>query len=102
VLVPGGTDYFAEPQVPGTPFGIAELQGLRNTRVFNPATQTWYQSGPMNFGRWYPSLVTLGSGNVFVASGVTKLLKPVYDTSETALLSGTNVEQTETFDTATG
>ncbi len=102
VLVPGGTDYYAEPQVPGTPFGIAELQGLRNTRVFNPATGTWYQSGPMNFGRWYPSLVTLGSGKVFVASGVTKLLKPVYDQPETALLSGTNVEQTETFDPSTG
>lgn len=102
VLVPGGTDYYAEPQVPGTPFGVAELQGLRNTRVFNPATQTWYQSGPMNFGRWYPSLVTLGNGNVFVASGVTKLLKPVYDQPETALLSGTNVEQTETFNTTTG
>jgi hypothetical protein len=102
VLVPGGTDYYAEPQVPGTPYGIAELQGLRNTRIYNPATQTWYQSGPMNFGRWYPSLVTLGNGRVFVASGVTKLLKPVYDQPETALLSGTNVEQTETFQPATG
>ncbi len=56
----------------------------------------------MNFGRWYPSLVTLGNGKVFVASGVTKLLKPVYDQPETALLSGTNVEQTETFDPSTG
>ena len=66
------------------------------------ATQTWYQTGPMNFGCWYPSLVTLGNGSVFVASGVTKLLKPVYDQPETALLSGTNVEQTETFTPATG
>ena len=56
----------------------------------------------MNFGRWYPSLVTLGNGSVFVASGVTKLLKPVYDQPQTALLSGTNVEQTETFTPATG
>jgi hypothetical protein len=56
----------------------------------------------MNFGRWYPSLVTLGNGSVFVASGVTKLLKPVYDQPETALLSGTNVEQTETFRPAAG
>jgi hypothetical protein len=102
VLVPGGTDYYAEPKVPGTPYGIAELQGLRNTRIYNPATQSWYQTGPMNFGRWYPSLVTLGSGSVFVASGVTKLLKPVYDQPETALLSGTNVEQTETFDLQKG
>jgi hypothetical protein len=55
----------------------------------------------MNFGRWYPSLVTLGNGNVFIASGVTKLLKPVY-TNHNVLDSGTNVEQTETFDVATG
>jgi hypothetical protein len=102
LLVPGGTDYYAEPKVPGTPYGIAELQGLRNTRVYNPATDSWYQTGPMNFGRWYPSLVTLGNGSVFVASGVTKLLKPVYDQSETALLSGTNVEQTETFNLQKG
>ena len=45
VLVPGGTDYYAEPKVPGTPYGIAELQGLRNTRIYNPATQSWYQTG---------------------------------------------------------
>ena len=102
VMVPGGTDYYEEPKVPGTPYGVAELQGLKNTRIFNPLTSTWYQTGDMNLGRWYPSLVTLGSGKVFVASGVTKLLKPVYTQPETALLSGTNVEQTETFDPSTG
>ncbi len=102
VMVPGGTDYYAEPRVPGTPFGVVELQGLKNTRIFDPGTSNWYESGEMNFGRWYPSLVTMGNGNVFVASGVTKLLKPVYTTPENALLSGTNVEQTETFDIKTG
>jgi galactose oxidase-like protein len=102
VLVPGGTDYYEEPKVPDTAYGVAELQGLKNTRVFNPLTSTWYQSGDMNLGRWYPSLITLGSGKVFVASGVTKLLKPAYTQPETALLSGTNVEQTETFDPSTG
>jgi Domain of unknown function (DUF1929) len=100
LLVPGGTDYYAEPRIPGTPYGVVELEGVRNTRVFDPADNTWSETGAMNYGRWYPSLVTLGNGNVFVASGVTKLLKPVY--SENPLLSGTNVEQTETFDTATG
>jgi len=39
--------------------------------------------------------VTLGNGQVFVASGVTKLIKPVYPTRPTE--SGTNVKETETL-----
>jgi hypothetical protein len=54
----------------------------------------------MHFGRWYPSLVTLPSGEIFVASGVGKLVKPIYP--ERPLDSGTNVRQTETFSPATG
>lgn len=100
LLVPGGTDYYAEPKLPGTAYGVSELEGVRNTRLFNPGNDTWTQTGPMAYGRWYPSLVTLGDGNVFVASGVTKLLKPVY--TQDPLISGTNVEQTETYDLATG
>jgi hypothetical protein len=96
LLVPGGTHYYSEPHLPGTNFGIAELEGLRNTRVYSPRTNSWSQVGPMSWGRWYPSLVTLADGHVFVASGVTKLLKPVY--SSHPLMSGTNVERTETYD----
>ncbi|MFL5913163.1 MAG: galactose oxidase-like domain-containing protein [Gaiellaceae bacterium] len=100
VLVPGGTMYYEEPHVPGTPFGVSELQGLRSTRIFNPANNTWSATGNMQYGRWYPSLVTLPDGKVFVSSGVTKLLKPVY--SQHPEMSGTNVEQTETYDPHTG
>ncbi len=100
VLVPGGTFYYSEPHVPGSSYGLAELQGLTSTRIFNPANNTWSQTGDMNFGRWYPSLVTLGNGKVFAASGVTKLIKPVYP--DRLLDSGTNVEETETYDPRTG
>jgi hypothetical protein len=100
VLVPGGTMYYEEPHVPGTPFGVSELQGVRQTRIFDPATNSWSATGAMHYGRWYPSLVTLPDGRVFVASGVTKLLKPVYPSRP--LASGTNVEQTETYDPRTG
>jgi hypothetical protein len=54
----------------------------------------------MNYGRWYPTLVTLPDSKLFVASGVTKLLKPVYPESITQ--SGRNVVQTETYDPACG
>ena len=100
LLVPGGTNWYDEPQIPGTPYGVAELQGVKETRIFHPDTQTWTQTGSMNFGRWYPSLVTLPDGKVFVASGVTKLLKPLY--LDRPADSGTNVTETETYDPATG
>jgi len=99
LLVPGGTNWYDEPQIPGTHYGVAELQGVKETRIFNPADNTWSQTGSMNFGRWYPSLVTLSDGKVFVASGVTKLLKPLYLDHLTD--SGTNVLETETYDPTT-
>ena len=100
VLTPGGTHWYPEPSAPGTGLGVAELEGLHDTRIYDPATNIWSQSGRMNFGRWYPSLVTLPDGKVFVASGVTKLLKPLYPNHP--LDSGTNVRQTETYDPHTG
>jgi len=96
VLTTGGTDYYSEPSFPGTDKGFIELEGIRNTRVFDPSQNAWVQLAPMNHGRWYPSLVTLGNGQVFVASGVTKLIKPLYPGHLPD--SGTNVRQTETFD----
>jgi hypothetical protein len=100
VLTPGGTHYYSEPHIPETQFGVAELEGLKNTRIYNPSTNTWTETGQMHWGRWYPSLVTLANGEVFVASGVTKLVKPVYP--EHPLDSGTNVRQTETYNAASG
>ncbi len=103
VLVVGGTDYYAEPYVGnlgGTEYGLIELEGTNAGRVFDPYTETWSQTGTMHYGRWYPSLVTLPDGQVFVASGVTKLVKPIY--ADRPFDSGTNVKQTETFDPATG
>lgn len=100
VMAVGGTDYYSEPGIDGLPLGVAELEGIKNSRIFDEATNTWRQSGDMTYGRWYPSLVTLGNGDVFVASGVTKLLKPVYP--DEPLNSGRNVVQTETYNPCAG
>ncbi|ERJ17956.1 galactose oxidase protein [Salinisphaera shabanensis E1L3A] len=100
MMAVGGTDYYTEPGVDGLPVGVVELEGLKSSRIFDPQSNTWTQSGDMTFGRWYPTLVTLADGDVFVASGVTKLLKPVYP--EEPLNSGRNVAQTETYDLDTG
>ena len=89
VMAAGGTDYYTEA-------GAVELEGLRNTRIFNPANDTWSQADLMTWGRWYPTLVTFANGNVFVASGVRKLLKPVY-ADRPADESGRNETHTEIF-----
>lgn len=100
VFAVGGTDYYSEPGIDGLPLGVAELEGVKNSRIFHAETNTWTQSGDMKYGRWYPSLVTLPDSKVLVASGVEKLLKPVYPSDP--LNSGRNIAQTEVFDPCTG
>ena len=105
ILVVGGTSYYQEPNfTPDGEIGVVELEGLKNTRTFNANDNTFSQTADMNYGRWYPTAVTLGDGSIFVASGVTKLVKPVYtgDPDDPDALgpadSGTNVKQTEVYD----
>jgi hypothetical protein len=102
ILANGGTDYYLEPgvKVGNAAYGVSELEGLKQSRIYDPTTNSWSQTGSMKYGRWYPTSLALGNGNVFTASGVTKLLKPVYTTHP--LDSGTNVKQTETYDVLTG
>ncbi|MEA2646895.1 MAG: hypothetical protein QOE92_1978 [Chloroflexota bacterium] len=92
VLIAGGTAWYDTPQVPTTNYGVAELQGLRSARIFDPATNNFTQAQPMNYGRWYPGLIELGDGRVFVGGGVRKLIQT----------DGTNVRNTEIFDPTTG
>ena len=101
VLITGGTDYYAEPAAGDSGYGVVELEGTKAARIFDPKTETFSQSGDMNWGRWYPSMVTQGNGEVFVASGVTKLMKTAY-TDRSPADSGTNVQQTETYNPKTG
>lgn len=100
ILAAGGTNYYLEPGIEPLPYGVIELEGLKNTRIFNPADDHWAQTDSMKYGRWYPTLVTLPDGDVLVVSGVTKLVKPIYP--EQPLNSGRNVVQTETFDVGCG
>ena len=103
VISLGGTAYYTDPGVDapdGSNYGVSELEGLRNARIFDPRTDSWSQSGSMSYGRWYPTAITEADGSIFVASGVTKLLKPVYPDHPTD--SGTNVTETETYDPAAG
>jgi hypothetical protein len=87
ILAVGGSAFYSEP--------VVELEGTKNGRIFNPQNNTWSETASMIWGRWYPTAITLANSDVFVASGLTKLIKPVYPTAP--LQSGRNVVQTETF-----
>ncbi len=102
VLDAGGTAYYLEPgaKSPLGTYGVSELEGLKNTRLYDPVTNRWTASGQMKYGRWYPSLVTLADNRVLVVSGVTKLIKPAYDKRPTD--SGANVTQPELYNAKTG
>lgn len=77
LLVAGGTDAF--PGHVGGPHA-PHFPGLRESWTFNPRTDDWVQTSPMNpepgrssgGGRWYPTLVTLASGPVLALSGHPK------------------------------
>lgn len=61
VLVTGGTE--ADPD-------FTESEGLRDTHIFDPLSETWTRVADMARGRWYPTHVALGDGRALVASGL--------------------------------
>lgn len=99
LLVQGGTDYSLDPGVDGIPFGAVELTGLKSTRIYDPKTNAFTQTGDSAYRRWYPTLVETGEGRYIDFSGVGKLLKPIYPDSPKDSL--TNVKQVEQFDPGT-
>ncbi len=100
LLIQGGTDYSLDPGVDGIPFGAVELTGLKATRIYDPKTNTFSQTGDTASRRWYPTLLEMGDGSYLNFSGVGKLLKPIYP--DHPLDSGTNVKQVERYDPASG
>jgi len=59
VLVAGGTQQY-DPFI-----------GLHSSWLFDPSLEEWIRVGDMAFGRWYPSLVTLGDGRAIAVSGIS-------------------------------
>ena len=98
ILIAGGTDWYNEPSVmdrnQGDPAdaGIIEVEGVRSTSLFDPASNTFRPAAPMKYGRWYPVLVAGPDGNPTVFGGVTRLVR------NTQL---GNVRRTETYHAAT-
>jgi hypothetical protein len=60
VLVAGGTQQY-DPFI-----------GMRSSWIFDPTLEEWIRVGDMTWGRWYPSLVTLGDGCAIAVSGINQ------------------------------
>jgi hypothetical protein len=101
IITNGGTSYYQEPGIPGQPeYGVVELNGLKNTRIFDPRTNSWSEAGKMNWARWYPTMVTQPDGSIITFSGVTKMIKPYYPDRPGDSVA--NERHIERFDPATG
>jgi Domain of unknown function (DUF1929)/Carbohydrate binding module (family 6) len=48
---------------------IVPPKGIRDTTLFDATTGQWSSGPKMNKGRWYPSTLVLGSGDVLIANG---------------------------------
>jgi hypothetical protein len=94
IMVVGGTRYENLDEDLGLPegWGRTEAWGLDSARVYDPVDKSWTPVDPMNHRRWYPSLVTLPDGKLFVAGGTERV---IYNDL-------TYVNETETFDPRTG
>lgn len=45
--------------------------GINNAALFDPKTETWSQTGYMNYARWYPTNIEVPNGEVLTTSGHT-------------------------------
>jgi hypothetical protein len=47
----------------------SQLHGIRQTHVFNPATNIWTRGADMAYERWYPSVTGLPNGEMLITEG---------------------------------
>lgn len=64
VLIQGGTKSYP------TTAGGADYGGLRDSWIFDPASNQFTPAGLANEGHWYPTLTELGNGDVWMAGGL--------------------------------
>ncbi|MGZ5422752.1 MAG: hypothetical protein ACXWDF_11330, partial [Aeromicrobium sp.] len=48
------------------------FKGRRDVAVFEPVSETWSFVAPMDHGRWYPTLITLGDGRILATTGLNE------------------------------
>ncbi len=66
LLVAGGTNGYEDlAKVPRQNYS-----GLKDSYIFDPDTERYEKVSDLHFARWYPTLVSLGDGQVLAAAGL--------------------------------
>ena len=87
--------------------GDLTVNGQRNfannhTTVFNPSTNTISSNTPMQYPRWYPSLVALPDGRLAVFGGYQNVVPPLDDPVISAVTPEVYDPATKAWTTLTG
>jgi len=96
VLIQGGTKSYP------TIVGGADYGGLKDSWIFDPATETFTTVDAANEGHWYPTLTELGDGDVWMAGGLKEdttgaVNTEYWDTDTQQWLPGNQVPQTWSY-----
>ncbi len=70
LLAAGGTSQYDAKLFGVLP--IPPFSGLNHAYTFDPVAERWARAQDMAYGRWYPTLLTLGDGRVLTAAGLTE------------------------------
>lgn len=70
----GGDAFLADGRMlsAGGTIGYNPFKGRPDATVFNPQTGTWAFVKEMQHGRWYPTLITLGTGRILATTGLNE------------------------------
>ncbi len=96
VLIQGGTKSYP------TTAGGADYGGLKDSWIFDPATNTFTTEPMANEGHWYPTLTELGNGDVWMAGGLKEdttgaVNTEMWSTRTSTWLPGNQVPQSWSF-----
>jgi hypothetical protein len=70
LLVVGGTQIYAgDAEVTGFHAGHLHWPGVKQAWVFDPGSRRWLEAPDMAKGRWYPTVITLGTGQGLTIGG---------------------------------
>jgi hypothetical protein len=68
ILVAGGTAKYEK--LDGTKV-LQQFEGVKSSGIFDPKTNTWVKTGPLNLARWYPTITRAGDpSEAVIVSGL--------------------------------